>query len=236
MSTAITSASSKLIIKAYKDPNFTDESTTVSSFETTIPPEKFNLGTKIVLRTAQPAGKTGTDGGFEKTTPQQLDLEFLFDRTGVIPGYPSIEGKKHLDVKDDIEAFKKVVLIYEGENHKPNYLMVLWGALAFKCMLSELNIEYKLFRPDGTVLRAVAKAKFIEFVEKEELAAIQNDQSPDLTHIRVVQEGDTLPLMTYRIYGDSKYYLQVAKVNGLANFRKLRAGQQIYFPPIQKQS
>jgi nucleoid-associated protein YgaU len=103
-------------------------------------------------------------------------------------------------------------------------------------MLSELNVEYKLFRPNGSVLRAVAKAKFIEFIEKEELAAIQNNKSPDLTHIRMVQEGDTLPLMTYRIYGDSKYYLHVAKVNGLANFRKLSPGQQIYFPPLQKQS
>ena len=236
MGADITSATSKLIIKAYKDPNFTDESKEVGHFETSIPPEKFNLGTKVVLRTAQPAGKTGADGGFEKTTPQQLDLEFLFDRTGVIPGYDSKKDGKVADAKDDIEEFKKVVLVYEGENHKPNYLMILWGALSFKCMLSELNVEYKLFRPNGSVLRAVAKAKFIEFIEKEELAAIQNNKSPDLTHIRMVQEGDTLPLMTYRIYGDSKYYLHVAKVNGLANFRKLSPGQQIYFPPLQKQS
>ena len=238
MSTNVTSATSKLIIKAYKDPYFKeviDEKP--SEFETSIPPERFSMGTKVHLRTAQPAGKAANDGGFDKTTPQQLDLEFLFDRTGVIPGYDSVdETGKFMNAKDDIEAFKKIVLIYKGEKHKPNYLMVLWGALSFKCMLSELNVEYKLFRPDGSVLRAVAKAKFIEFVEAEEQAAIQNDQSPDLTHIRVVQEGDTLPLMTFRIYGDSKYYLYVAKVNGIANFRKLTPGQQIYFPPLQKQS
>ena len=236
MGTTVTSATSKLMIRAYTDPNFTDKSTAVSTFETSIPPEKFNLGTKIKLRTAQAPGKAANDGGFEKTTPQQLDLEFLFDRTGVIPGYDSIKNGEQLDVKKDIEDFKKVVLVYDGENHKPNYLMVSWGALVFKCMLSELNVEYKLFRPDGSVLRAVAKAKFIEFIEAEEEAAIKNNQSPDLTHIRMVQEGDTLPLMTYRIYGDSKYYLHVAKVNGLANFRKLSPGQQIYFPPLQKQS
>ncbi len=40
---------------------------------------------------------------------------------------------------------------------------------------------------------------------------------------------------SYRIYGDSKYYLEVAKANNLTNFRKLTPGQEIFFPPIQKQ-
>jgi len=50
----------------------------------------------------------------------------------------------------------------------------------------------------------------------------------------MVKEGDNLPLMTYRIYGDPKYYLEVAKANGIANFRKLKAGQMIVFPPIER--
>jgi nucleoid-associated protein YgaU len=68
-----------------------------------------------------------------------------------------------------------------------------------------------------------------------ELAAAKaNVQSPDLTHVRVVEEGDTLPLMAKRIYGDSKYYLEVARVNRITSFRKLKTGQRIFFPPIQK--
>uniref|UniRef100_A0AAU6WLI4 LysM domain-containing protein n=1 Tax=Chryseobacterium endophyticum TaxID=1854762 RepID=A0AAU6WLI4_9FLAO len=58
--------------------------------------------------------------------------------------------------------------------------------------------------------------------------------SPDLTHKRTIQDGDTLPLMTERIYGDSKYYLEVAKVNNLINFRQLVPGEELYFPPIEK--
>ena len=65
-------------------------------------------------------------------------------------------------------------------------------------------------------------------------AAREKKSSPDLTHERVVKEGDNLPLMTYRIYGDPKYYLEVARVNGLTNFRKLTPGQKIVFPPIEK--
>jgi len=51
-----------------------------------------------------------------------------------------------------------------------------------------------------------------------------------------VKEGDKLPLMTFRIYGDSRYYLEVAKINNITNFRKLMVGSKIFFPPIQKTS
>jgi nucleoid-associated protein YgaU len=56
--------------------------------------------------------------------------------------------------------------------------------------------------------------------------------SPDLTHSKVVEEGDLLPLMVYREYKTQDYYLQVAKANKLKNFRKLQAGTTINLPPI----
>ena len=135
---------------------------------------------------------------------------------------------------DDLANFKKAVFDYNGDQHKPNYLVISWGALLFKGILTDLSIEYKLFKSDGTPLRAVAKVKFISHIEAEKRAAAENNQSPDLTHVRMVKEGDTLPLMTHRIYGDPKYYLEVAKVNNLSNFRSLTPGTKLYFPPLAK--
>jgi nucleoid-associated protein YgaU len=60
------------------------------------------------------------------------------------------------------------------------------------------------------------------------------DESPDLTHIRLVKAGDTLPEMCFNIYGDPRYYLDVARQNRLDNFRKLEPGTRIFFPPIEK--
>ena len=137
---------------------------------------------------------------------------------------------------DDIEQFKKVIFDYNGEEHKPNYLIISWGTLLFKGTLLEMEIIFKLFKPDGTPLRATARTKFKGFVEDNLRVAKENNSSPDLTHVREVKEGDTLPLMTFRIYGDSKYYLEVARVNRITNFRKLSVGQKIYFPPIEKTS
>ncbi|MCK5703624.1 MAG: LysM peptidoglycan-binding domain-containing protein, partial [Cyclobacteriaceae bacterium] len=59
-------------------------------------------------------------------------------------------------------------------------------------------------------------------------------QSPDLTHFKIVKEGETLPLIAKKIYGDSKYYLEIARVNNINNFRRLKTGQQLVLPPIDK--
>ena len=83
-------------------------------------------------------------------------------------------------------------------------------------------------------MRATAKVTFKSSIEEEKRAAKEDRQSADLTHIRRVGAGDTLPLMCYRIYGDPKYYLEVAAINGLGDFRSLVPGTEIRFPPIDK--
>ena len=50
-----------------------------------------------------------------------------------------------------------------------------------------------------------------------------------------MQEGDSLPLMCHRIYGDARYYLEVARTNALVDFRSLRPGTELLFPPLEKE-
>lgn len=221
----------KLKVVAYKDPGFSDK-VADGEFDTLMNPEKYVFHYKIEQDEEQAAGTSAVSPRFKKILPENLELEFFFDRTGVIQGKEALES----GIIDDIEKFKKVILDYNGDEHKPNYLIISWGSLLFKGSLTEMDIEFKLFKPDGTPIRALAKAKFQGFVEDDLRAARENNRSPDLTHIRIVKEGDTLPLMSYRIYGDSKYYLEVARVNNIVNFRKLKTGQEIFFPPLQKQS
>lgn len=219
----------KLKIVAYKDPEFNDKADD-GEFNTLLNPEKYMFKYAIESNNDQASGTSDLSPKFNKKLPEDLELEFLFDRTGVIPQVSSEEE----GIIEDIEKFKKVVLDYSGEEHKPYYVVISWGTLLFKGSLKEMDIEFKLFKPNGAPLRAVAKAKFQGFVEDDLRVAMENNQSPDLTHLRTVEEGDTLPLMSHRIYGDSKYYLEVARVNNIGNFRKLKAGTRISFPPISK--
>jgi hypothetical protein len=108
----------------------------------------------------------------------------------------------------------------------------MWGPLLYNCQLIRMTVSFKLFRPDGTPIRAEADCTFQGVIDEQKLAAVENKQSPDLTHIRTVIDGDSLPLLCFREYGDSKYYYQVARINGLTDIKQLMPGMRLIFPPI----
>lgn len=214
---------SKLQIIAYKDDHFQEKGETIA---VPVNPGKYNRSIRVEYNEEQEQGTQGNNPPFSRTPPEEIQFEFLFDGTGVVPGSN--------DIQKQIEQFKQTVYRVEGDIHRPNFLKLIWGDLSFNCVLKDLKINFTLFKPDGTPLRAMLNATFMQVVEEERRSAEQGNNSPDLTHVRYVKEGDTLPLLAYRIYGDSSLYLQVAKYNGISNFRDLKPHMRIVFPPIDK--
>lgn len=246
----------KLKITAYNSTGATNKLSTnpSDSYMALVNPEKYAIQYQINLNARKVPGNAGSDPSYIDTSPPTLQFDFLFDATGVIPK-PSTLGvigdipvvgaiasavsniassQEQYDVMKEIIKFNSVVFAYKGTQHSPRKVQILWGQLIFDGNLTTLNFDFKLFKPDGTPLRAVATAAFLGTITDKLRVAAQGDQSPDLTHIRQVQNGDTLPLMTYRIYGDASYYLEVARVNNLTNFRNLKAGDSLKFPPLSK--
>lgn len=220
--------SPKMKIYAYSDPTFNQK---VDEFTVLLNPGNYTLNYEVQFAENQTPGTSGHELKFDKIKPQKLDFEFLFDRTGAIVGAGDIGDE---GVQKDVDKLREVALGYDGNIHRTRFLILSWGKLLFKCCLTSLSINYKLFRPDGVPLRATARAAFEEFREEEQRVREENNNSPDLTHIRTIRQGDTLPLMCYNIYGDSDLYLQVAEVNEITNFRNLEIGQKVFFPPIKK--
>ena len=94
---------------------------------------------------------------------------------------------------------------------------------------------HEVFARTGEPLRAKLTAQFTNYVEQEaRLQDRQNHHSPDLTHVRTVELGDRLPLLTHKIYDDQSYYLKVAKANNLTSFRRLKTGSSLILPPIRE--
>ena len=199
-------------------------------FEALINPESYTLQYKLKFSEGtQGQGTSGAQLKYEYTEPEEITFDFLFDNTGIIDGQP------RASIVDDLKKFKEVLIAYKGDSHEPRHFKLVWGENSiFKGRVTDVSINHKLFKPDGTPIRATATVKFRSSIEEQKRAASENRSSPDLTHIRKVKYGDTLPLMCYRIYGDPKYYLQVAEVNGLDNFRLLKPGTDIFFPPLEK--
>ena len=213
------------------------------AYEVMLNPETVTEKYEVKYTETTPPGSTSAELKFDKILPQTFDLNLVFDSTGILTddnslGTNLLSVEEPESVPDQITRFKSVVLKYVGEVHQPRYIALVWGATdedkLFKGRMTNLEINYTLFKPDGTPIRAKAKATFKESITIEDQNNEKKDNSPDLTHVRTVKEGDTLPLMTHRIYGDPKYYLEVARVNGLKNFRNLEVGSKIVFPPIDK--
>ncbi|MGR9045178.1 MAG: CIS tube protein [Gammaproteobacteria bacterium] len=223
----------KMLILAFSDSVKAEDGGVLDadeSFEALINPESYTLDYKLKFsESGQGHGTSGKQLKYEYTEPEEITFEFLFDNTGII------DGKPRDSVADDIKKFKEVLINYKGDAHEPRHFKLVWGENSiFKGRVVELGITYKLFKADGTPIRALAKVKFKSSIEEQKRAAKENKSSPDLTHIRKVKAGDTLPLMCFRIYGDPRYYLEVAKINRLDNFRQLAPGRELVFPPLAK--
>ena len=141
-------------------------------------------------------------------------------------------GPKKFVVMDEIKRFENLVYKLDGKIHSPRQLQLVWGSLVLDCVLSSVSYRFTLFKSDGTPLRAIANCTFCESVPEALRIRKENATSPDLTHLRDVREGDTLPALAYEIYGKPELYLEVARVNKLVNFRQLRPASRIAFPPI----
>jgi hypothetical protein len=214
----------RLLIQAYEHPDYSGAP--VGRFEAYVNPNEITLAYEMEYDSAQGAGTTNSRMNFKKVKPGDLSLTFFLDGTGA-NGRPA-------DVQEMVEGFQTVTG-YNGNIHRPNYLKVMWGKLQVKrCVLKSASIAYKLFKPSGIPLRAVITAAFTDNSDDQTRVALAQDQSPDLTHVRLVKAGDTLPGFCEQIYGDPRLYLKVAAANGLDDFRRLIPGTRIFFPPLEK--
>lgn len=193
-------------------------------FEAMFNPNSYTVNHKLNFDTKQAPGKDGSDPEFKNKETESFSIEFMIDGTGA--------SKPAVPIIAQVALFNKVTSKVNGSTHRPNYLVVQWGSFIRECVLQSSSITYTLFSSVGVPLRAKVNATFLEREESELNAIASMFSSPDLTHTITVQKGDLLPLLTYQIYRDQKYYLQVARVNKVANFRALKPGSQVIFPPL----
>jgi hypothetical protein len=180
-----------------------------------------------------PLGKTATEPKFDAYNQEKIDFVIVIDGTGVV-------DKKAPDVETQINQLKNIVYRYEGNQHEPSVVQISWGSVIespkdfmFYGRLESMKIDYTLFKSSGQPLRAKVALAFVRYVSGTEESLFAERKSPDLTHNVEVKAGDTLPLLCYRIYKDCSYYIEVARINNIVNFRDLKPGTRLHFPPLR---
>ncbi len=201
-----------------------------SKFEAMFNPTSLSQSYGISWVKRQGINSSGPQLVFTQSLPSELKLDLVLDGTGVDQIGLSLLPTQ--TVESRVKKFLHTCYDYNGTLHEPNYLLVEWGSLKFPCRLYQADIKYTLFNRDGTALRAELAVTLVSDLDAKTRAKRDNKTSPDLTHARIVRHGDTLPLLTQQIYGSSANYLDVARYNGLDDFRSLTPGQQLLFPPL----
>ncbi len=226
---AVLSAGSKVKFKI--SPCTVGESGNVTvdsgaSFETMLNPSAYSHSRSIGYSKKKVLGQLGSDTKFSDIQPEKTNFDILIDGTGVV-------NQSAPDVKTQINQLNDLIYKYDGAQHEPNHIRILWGELIFFGRLESISVDYNLFKPSGEPLRAKVKLSILSFMSKEEEGLRANRSSPDLSHQILVKAGDTLPMLCYRIYKDCTYYLEVARINHITNVRNIKPGSKLHFPPLR---
>ena len=218
-----TQQKSMLVITAFKKDLRTLDGSL--KYELMLNPKSMKKDGKIIYNKKSPFGITGVNQKFNSIQPETINFCFTIDGTGVV--------KTITSVSDELVKLHKVIYKFNGVNHEPNHVQIVWGALKFNGRLTDDAIEYTLFMPNGDPLRADVTLSFESFMTAREESRKAGRSSPDLSHIVEVRAGDTLPLLCYRIYNDSSYYRDVARINNITNIRDIKPGTMLHFPPLR---
>ena len=246
----------KMRIEVYPTKDYSEPEKTIF---VQLNPEKYSKRHKVDFCEGQAIGTSGADLKFNRIEGEEVNFEFLFDSSGIVPPGKIKDGNGETSLLDavgdianalkpaivnpfgevetvekEVEGFRSLLMDYNGTTHQTPYLKLLWGSYSLNCRIKSMDIDYTLFRKDGRPIRAKVKCVFKETIDFKKMVEKEKKSSPDLTHERVMKMNDKLTLMSEVIYQNNTYYIDVAKNNKLLSFRQVPVGQKIQFPPIKK--
>jgi hypothetical protein len=204
-----------------------------------INPTGYELDHTNQYKDIAPLGSPEPQYAYVKPDSQVLSLKDVIIDQGVImsPILLSMGSKKFTNlptVNGYVEALKSVLYSPLPGTHIPHILNVSWGTFSFTGICTKFAVNYTLFSTLGFPLRAKLQIDFCASTSPAFATAKLGPNSPDLTHLRTANAGDNLPILSNSIYGNSKYYLELARVNNLNSVFDVLPGDKVVFPPLKK--
>lgn len=109
-------------------------------------------------------GPEAAFGRFKSTLPGSLHLAFMMDRSSL----PDPVGTQFDDdITRDVLLLRKTTVDVDAKRRQPPVVRVTWGQYAWIGRVRDLQVDYKIFRPDGRPLRARVRISMMA----EEVAA-----------------------------------------------------------------
>src|SRR5687767_13976358 len=130
----------KMKLQAYSDVTFSQKQG--DAFSVLINPASYTVQYRIEDDESQGQGIAHPQLHFNKILAQDIHFDFVFDSSGVVVEPSLLMGglinpfAETADVIDQIETFKGLMLHYQSETHRPNFVALNWGTLLFKGQLT----------------------------------------------------------------------------------------------------
>jgi hypothetical protein len=182
---------------------------------------------------------------FVRGQTETLSLDLFFDSTD------SGMDSSATSVTKQTDQLYQLIKI-DGSLHAPPVVFFSWGQqfpgnrayasmgdgsgsqqrYGFKCIVESVRQRFTLFTSSGIPLRAVLTVSLKEYKTLSEQLKEINKTSPDHTHARVVQTGDTLAKIAADVYGDPAQWRAIADQNTILNPLTLTPGMVLEIPVL----
>ena len=210
------------------DPHESATPGTPAQFEASINPESISHSRSINVNQENNANAYFDIYQFKGYGKETLSLQLILDGTGYATGVQK-------DVRVQLDELLGVVYDFVGDKHRSHFVQIIYGFTLSgeKWWVCEsLDVNYTLFSETGNPLIAEVDLSFVIHRNKKNQSKAEPAFSPDMTHIFTFKDGDSLPAMCQDIYDSVDYYMQIAEINQLSNFREIPTGTKLFFPPL----
>jgi contractile injection system tube protein/LysM domain-containing protein len=166
--------------------------------------------------------------------PRELSLSLLLDAS-LLDAADS--------VKDVTDKLFKMMEVGDGQpaggsRSAPPYVTFRWGAVdTFKAVCTSLTVAFQLFKPNGEPIRADVKLDLKQAEQASTASSNSANQGQNPTTqslagagVHRVQDGDSLPSIAYRAYGDATRWRTIAEANDIDDPLRLRRGAALMLP------
>jgi nucleoid-associated protein YgaU len=196
-----------------------------------VQPQDFSISKQNTWKSEPVVGKDlPPEAQFGGGGPQKLTLELWLDKSEDENGDITKEVEQlfaTMQVKDSLGSGKNTA--------RPPTVQFSWGMThTFKAVVDSLTVQYTLFRPNGTPVRAQAKVSLTQVEKAVPGKKGQNPTTRGVPGLRshVVRDGDSLQSIAYSAYGDATRWRAIADENGIDDPFSLSRGTMLSIPRI----
>ena len=129
----------------------------------------------------------------------------------------------------------KLMAAMHGNGTAPKFIEFSWGSVKLpRAAPVSISIRYALFRPNGEPIRAFVDLELAQAEPSSPAGKAQNPTTRAITGLRAhtVRDGDSLPSIAYRAYGDPTRWRAIGEANGIDNPLQLRRGSALTIPRL----